>query len=121
MTPFKNQEVWEFKDAEQLAKQKDAIEKVRASFGKEYPNYINGKESITDKKTKSYNPSNKSELIGTFQKAGQAEAEAAHKAAQEAFKTWKNVPAATRAEYLFKAAQAVRASERNKSCLWVIY
>ena len=119
MTPFKNEVVWDFKDPDQLAKQKEAIQKVRDNFGKEYPNYINGKESFTDKKTKSYNPSNKQELIGTFQKAGQSEAEAAHKAAQEAFKTWKKVPAATRAEYLFKAAQAVR-DRRYEINAWMI-
>jgi 1-pyrroline-5-carboxylate dehydrogenase len=119
MTPFKNEVVWEFKDEAQLANQKEAIEKVRASFGKEYPNYINGKESFTDKKTKSYNPSNKEELIGTFQKAGQKEAEEAHQAAQEAFKTWSRVPASERAEYLFKAAQVIR-DRRYEINAWMI-
>lgn len=119
MTPFKNEVVWDFKDQEQLNKQKEAIAKVRASFGKEYPNYINGKESFTDKKTKSYNPSNKEELIGIFQKAGQKEAEEAHQAAQEAFKTWSRVAPEERAEYLFKAAQIIR-ERRYEINAWMI-
>lgn len=119
MTPFKNEVVWDFKDESQLNKQKEAIEKVRASFGKEYPNYINGKESFTDRKTKSYNPSNKEELIGIFQKAGQKEAEEAHIAAQKAFKTWSVVPASERAEYLFKAAQIIR-DRRYEVNAWMI-
>ena len=48
--------------------QKEAIEKVKSQLGKEYPNIVDGKEVYTDKKTTSYNPANKTEVVGIFQK-----------------------------------------------------
>jgi 1-pyrroline-5-carboxylate dehydrogenase len=47
-------------------------------------------------------------VVGIFQKAGKDEAEAAMQAAAKAFESWKKVPAAERADYLFKAAEEVR-------------
>jgi 1-pyrroline-5-carboxylate dehydrogenase len=87
MLKFKNQTYYDFSNPEIAKQQKDAIDEVRTRFGKEYPNYIDGKESITDKKTISTNPANPSEIIGVFQKAGQKEAEQAIQSALKAFET----------------------------------
>lgn len=119
MTPFANAVVFDFKIEEHAQKQKEAIAKVRTQLGKEYANVVNGKEIFTDKKTKSYNPAQSDELIGTFQKAGQAEAEDAMQSAVKAFETWKYVPAAQRAEFLFKAAEEIR-QRRYEVNAWLI-
>lgn len=119
MKPFANEVYFDFTKEEHLTKQKEAIAYVRSLLGKEYPNIIGGKEVITERKTKSYNPANNDELIGTFQKAGKEEAETAMQAALAAFETWKNVPAEERAGYLFKAAENIR-QRRYEINAWMI-
>ncbi|MFY8000841.1 MAG: L-glutamate gamma-semialdehyde dehydrogenase [Candidatus Kapaibacteriota bacterium] len=117
--PYKPEEYLNFSDPTIAAQQKAALEKVRAQFGKEYPNIINGKEILTEKKLPSLNPSNISETIGTFQLSTQAHAEDALTSAWKAFESWKNVPAAERAEYLFKAADIIR-KRRLEINAWMI-
>jgi 1-pyrroline-5-carboxylate dehydrogenase len=108
-----------FNDPAIAAKQREALDKVRAQFGKEYPNFIDGKESRTAQKLDSLNPSNISEVIGKFQLASKDDAEAALQAAWKAFETWKNVPVETRADYLFKAADVIR-ERRLEINAWMI-
>jgi 1-pyrroline-5-carboxylate dehydrogenase len=119
MEKFQNMQTLDFSDPEILAKQKEAIEYVKTKLGKEYPNYINGEEYFTDKKTKSYNPGNKEELVGTFQKAGKEGAEKAIQAADAAFKSWQYVPAEERAQYLFQAAAECK-RRRYEINAWMI-
>ncbi len=119
MIQYANQTPYDFSKPENIEKQKEALAYVQSQMGKEYPNIVNGKEVFTEKKTKSFNPGNLSELVGTFQKAGSEMAEEAIKAADKAFKTWKNVPAEKRAEYLFKAAEICKA-RRFEINAWMI-
>ncbi len=119
MDVFKNMTYLDFSNEEILNKQKEAIKKVEAEMGKEWPNIINGKEVFTERKTVSINPGNNDEVIGTFQKGGQEEAEEAIQSAAAAFETWKKVPAKERAEYLFKAAEICR-ERRLEINAWMI-
>ena len=119
MTTFENLMPFDFSKEEHAKAQKAALEKVRAEFGKEYPNIIDGKEVLTEKKTLSYNPGRADELIGTFQKGGKDDAEAAIQSAAKAFETWKNVPAEERAQYLLKAAEILR-QRRYEINAWMI-
>lgn len=119
MEKFANMTYFDFSNPEISKAQKEAIAKVRAEFGKEYPNIINGEKVFTDKKTKSYNPANKDELIGTFQKGGQKEAEEAIQTAATAFESWKHVDAYERAQYLFKAAAVIK-RRRMEINAWMI-
>jgi 1-pyrroline-5-carboxylate dehydrogenase len=117
--PFKNEEYYNFNDSTIAAQQKAALDRVRGDFGKDYPNIVGGKEYTTTQKLTSLNPSNISETIGTFQLASKDQAEDALQAAWKAFETWKNVAAAERAEYLFKAADRMRA-RRMEINAWMI-
>lgn len=119
MEAFKNIMPFDFSVGEHDSKQKEAIAKVKAEFGKEYPNYINGKEVFSERKTKSSAPGNKTDLIGVFQKSGKDDAEKAMQAADAAFEFWKKVPAAERAEYFFKAAEICR-QRRYEINAWMI-
>jgi len=119
MKPFANQTYLDFSDPKVIAKQKKAIEKVRSQFGKEYPNYIDGKEVFTERKTKSINPAHPNEVVGIFQKSGKEDAEKAIQAALKAFEFWKKVPARERANYLFKAAAEIR-RRRYEINAWMI-
>lgn len=119
MKPFANLTYQDFSNPEVFKAQQEAIDAVRKDFGKEWPNYINGEEVFTEKKTISYNPARKDEIIGTFQKGYQDDAEAAILSADKAFETWKFVPAENRAEYLFRAAEICR-RRRNEINAWMI-
>lgn len=119
MKAFKNEVYLDFSKASNVSKIQEAITGVRKKFGKEYPNIVGGKKVLTKKKTVSVNPANPSELIGTFQKAGVAEAEVAMKSALKAFESWKNVPMKKRANVLFKAAAIMR-KRRLEINAWMI-
>lgn len=105
ISPFKNMTYLDFSDPDVRKKMEAAIEKVRADFGKEYPIIINGEKIYTGEKFKSYNPSQKDEVVGVFQKADTRVAEKAMNAALETFETWRKVNYKDRADYLLKAAQ----------------
>lgn len=119
MKPFANQTYLNFSDPKVLKQQRNAIEKVRSQFGREYPNIINGKQVITAKKTKSINPAHPSEIVGIFQKSGKEDAEKAIQSAFKAFEFWKNISARQRANYLFKAAAELR-RRRYEINAWMI-
>jgi 1-pyrroline-5-carboxylate dehydrogenase len=99
--------------------QEEAIAKVRKKFGKEYPLIINGKRVKTAEMLDSVNPANPQEVVGRFHLATREHAEQAIQAAAKAFETWKNVPPAERADYLFRAAQVMR-DRRYEINAWMI-
>ena len=119
MKEFANEVYLDFTKPEIAQKQRQALDKVRAEFGKEYPNIINGEKVITTDKTRSLNPANLDELIGVFQKSGKDDAEKAMQAALTAFESWKKVPMEKRAEFLFKAANVMR-ERRLEINAWMI-
>lgn len=106
---FKNLEYLDFSNPTNKLAQQKALEEVRSQFGKSYELFINGKH-VSGKKgaTESRNPSNISEVIGTFASADSAQAEEALKAAWAAFETWQYEPAKKRAQYLLDAAEVVK-------------
>ena len=91
-------------------------------MGREYPVIINGEKIELETKFESINPSNKSQVVGVFSDADSDAdnlVERAIDAATEAFKTWRTVPAAERAEYLFKAADIIRERKHYYSA-WMV-
>lgn len=116
---FKNEMPYDFSNSELVAKQKEALAKVKGLFGKEYSNIIDGKDVFTSSKTLSYSPANKDVLIGTFQKSGKDDAEKAMQAALTAFQTWKKTTAEERAAYLMKASEIIKA-RRFEINAWMI-
>jgi 1-pyrroline-5-carboxylate dehydrogenase len=119
MKPFVNEAYLDFTDARTARKQRVALDAVRATFGKEYPNIINGQKIKSEKKTTSVNPARPDEVVGVFQKSGKDHAEKAIKAAAKAFETWKDVPVKQRADVLFKAANIIR-KRRLEINAWMI-
>jgi 1-pyrroline-5-carboxylate dehydrogenase len=119
MKEFANEVYLNFADPAIAKEQQQALQAVRASFGREYPNFINGEQVYTQAKTISLNPANVDEIIGTFQKSGRDDAEKAMQAAVAAFETWKKVPVQERANYLFKAADIMR-QRRLEINAWMI-
>lgn len=119
---FKNEPFTDFSKPENAEAMKAAIEKVRGELGREYPVIINGEKITLDSKFESYNPANKSEVVGVFSEVDDDTSlvDKAIVAATEAFKTWRNVPAAERAEYLFKIADLMRQRKHELSAWMVV-
>jgi 1-pyrroline-5-carboxylate dehydrogenase len=120
---FRNEPFTDFSTPENAEAMTRAIEKVRSELGREYPISIGGEKINFESKFTSSNPANKTEIIGRFSD-GDTDAEnlvnRAIETASNAFKDWRNVPAAERAEYLFKAADIIRERKHYFSA-WMVF
>jgi 1-pyrroline-5-carboxylate dehydrogenase len=120
---FKNEPFTDYKKPENAEAMRQAIEQVRSELGREYPIMINGEKITLDAKFESINPSDTSQVVGVFSE-GDSDAEnlvnRAIDAATEAFKTWRNVRAEERADYLFRAAQILRERKHYFSA-WMVF
>src|ERR1041384_2259478 len=103
-TPFKNEPLTDFGNAENARKMKAAITKVRAELGREYDMVIGEKLIKTTEKIKSVNPAKPSEVVGVFQSAGREHVEPAIQAAQQAFESWKRTTGERRAALVHTVA-----------------
>jgi len=122
MDEFKNEPFTDFSKPENAEAMRAAIEKVRSELGREYPLLINGEKVTLTEKFESFNPAKKSEVVGRFSEAD-ADTSLVEKAingASDAFKTWRNVPAPERAEFLFKAADLMRKRKHELSA-WMVF
>lgn len=119
---FKNEPFTDYSNPENAAAMRAALEKVRGELGREYPIIINGEKIALGAKFESINPSNREQVVGVFSE-GDSDTSLVEKAiasATEAFKTWRNVNAAERAEYLFKIAAIIR-ERKHEFSAWMVY
>src|SRR5689334_896936 len=119
-TEFRNEPFTDFTKEENAQAMRDALEKVGAELGREYPLVIGGERITTESKLESINPANRTQVVGRFNKATKELANRAVEAAAEAFKTWRNTPAEKRAELLFCVAEIMRERKHELSA-WMIY
>jgi 1-pyrroline-5-carboxylate dehydrogenase len=119
-TPFVNEPFTDFSMPANKAAMEAALRQVKAELGRDYPLWIGADKVMTDNKTASIHPGNVDEVIGRVSKASRDHAEKAMNAALATFETWKKVPAATRAGYLFKAARMMR-ERKHEFSAWMIY
>jgi len=122
MDEFRNEPFTDFSNAENAAAMQKAIEKVRAELGREYAVVVNGEKIALDSKFKSLNPAKKGEVVGVFSEVDTDTTlvDRAIESAANAFHIWKNVPAADRAEYLFKTAGIMRQRKFELSA-WMVF
>jgi 1-pyrroline-5-carboxylate dehydrogenase len=119
-TEFRNEPFTDFTKEENAQAMRDALRKVREQLGREYPLVIGGERITTDSKLDSFNPANRTQLVGRFNKATKELAGQAVEKAAEAFETWKNTPAEERAELLFRVAAIMRERKHELSA-WMIH
>jgi 1-pyrroline-5-carboxylate dehydrogenase len=117
--PFTNERVKDFKDPADRTAMRAAFAAVKGRLGAEYPLVINGERIETEKKIRSLNPADPSQVVGIVSSASAAEANAAIDAAARAFESWKRLTLAQRAAYLFKAAELLRARRLEYDALLV--
>ena len=109
VVPYTHEPFTDFSIEENKRQMEEALKKVEADFGKEYPLIIGGERVMTEDKIKVVNPANKNEVIGYVAKANEELAERAHKVADETFETfWRKSDPKFRADILFRAAAIVR-------------
>ncbi len=119
---FRNEPFTDFSDPANAALMNAAIDKVRSELAREYPIVINGEKIALDHKFNSYNPARKTEVVGVFSEGDSDTSlvEKAIAAASAAFESWRNVPAAERAEYLFRTAEIMRQRKHELSA-WMVF
>ena len=119
---FRNEPFTDFSDPVNAELMAAAIEKVRGELAREYPIVINGEKIALDHKFKSYDPARKTEVVGVFSEGDSDTSlvELAIAAASSAFESWRNVPAAERAEYLFRTAEIMRQRKHELSA-WMVF
>src|SRR5690625_4333918 len=86
--PYRHEPFTDFSIEENKQAMEEALKKVGADLGKEYPLIINGERITTEDKIMSVNPANKDEVIGVVSKANQELAEKAMQVADEKFEMW---------------------------------
>ncbi|MFQ5694830.1 MAG: L-glutamate gamma-semialdehyde dehydrogenase [Terriglobia bacterium] len=119
LPPFKNEPYQNFSKKPVAARFQAALDEVRAGFGREYPLIIGGQRLKGEATFESRNPSNKSEVIGLFQKASAEQAQQAVEIAHKAFQRWQHEPADKRAARLLRVAALMR-QRRNQLAAWCV-
>jgi 1-pyrroline-5-carboxylate dehydrogenase len=119
-TPFKNEPLTDFGNAENARRMKAALTKVRAELGREYDMVIGEKLIKTTEKIKSVNPAKPSEIVGVFQSAGREHVEPAIQAAAAAFETWKRTSVEQRASLLHTVAGILR-ERKFEFAAWMVF
>ncbi len=110
---FKNEALLDFGIQAHQENLLKALQTLKASLGKDYPLYINGREVTTNKWLESKNPSEPSQVIGRVAVASTQEAEQAMQAAVQSLPSLKNLSAKARSEILDKVAD-IFARDRMK-------
>jgi len=77
-------------------------------LGRTYPLYIAGNDIVTRQTIRSVNPADPDEVIGLICQANQEDLDKAIRAAQEAFLSWRDLPASRRVRFLLDAADLLR-------------
>lgn len=117
--PFRNEPFTNFDLLENREAFAAALGKVEAQLGQEYSLRIGGERLLTDRKADSVDPADPTRVIGTVSQADQALAEKAILVAAHAFTSWKSVPSAVRARYLYKTAALLR-SRKAEFSAWMV-
>jgi 1-pyrroline-5-carboxylate dehydrogenase len=119
LSEFVNEPLTDFSKPENKAAMEEALQTVRAEFGREYPVVIGG-QRITGLKTfESINPSHKEQVLGRFNKGTKAHVEQAVETAWKTFESWKRQPVDVRAGVLLKAAALMRQRKHEFSAVMV--
>ncbi len=85
----------------------EAMTKLKANLGQDYPMFIGGEERFTDEKVQAYSPINTEMHLATFQKGGVKDADDAIAAARGTFPKWSRMNWDERVYLLRKAADII--------------
>ncbi len=117
MIPYKHEAFTDFSKEENKKAIQTGYETVAGYLGQDFPLIIGGERVTTEEKIVSYNPANKTEVVGSVSKTNQELAAKAMEVADATFNTWKKVKPEIRADVLFKAAAIMRRRKFEFSAL----
>jgi 1-pyrroline-5-carboxylate dehydrogenase len=118
---FRNEPSSDFKDnPEHIRRMKSALDAVAEELDREYDLVIGGERAKTQEKLRSFNPSQKDQVVGVFSKATPELADRAIAAADAAFKTWSRTPGSKRVEIVLRAAKLLR-ERKYQYAAWLVY
>lgn len=120
LAAFKNEPFTNFEIEANRQAMQAALGRVKEQLGQVYPLVIGGERVSTDDLATSINPARPDEVVGRVAKATTAHADEAIAAAERAFAGWRRVPAAERANYLFRAAGIMRRRKFDFAA-WMVY
>src|SRR5215210_7065930 len=117
---FRNEPFTDFSKEENARAMREALGRVRAELGREYPLVIGGDRAETGDILESVNPARKTEVVGRFHKATKELATQAVEKAHEVFKTWSRTLPQQRADILFRVASLLRERKHYFSA-WMVH
>lgn len=120
VAPFTNQPPIDFAIAENRAAMKAALGEIRGQMGRHFPLYIDDHDIDTPEHGTSTDPADKKRIVGTFALATRDHADRAVAAAKAALPAWFAVGPEVRAEYLRRAAAAMR-ERLFELAAWEVY
>lgn len=120
VSEFRNEAFADFNRPDERSAMEAALSRVRSELGREYPIVIGGERIDGRKKFTSINPSKKSEVLGTFNKATRDDASNAVERAAAAFEKWRYASIDERAGWLLKVAEILRQRKHYFSAMLVL-
>ncbi len=120
LTPYRPEPYPDFTQPEPQAKMQEALALVQSQLGKEYPNWIGGRQVTASEKLRSTNPAKPDQLIGIFPRMDADMATQAVEAAAAAYETWSRFPYDARAKVLLKCAAIMRRRIYELSA-WMVF
>ncbi len=118
MPEFRNEPITSFAKTENRERYAAALRYVRGEFGADYPLVIDGASAHTETWMDSSNPSQPTERVGRVAVATEADADHAVASARKALPEWRLVSVEDRADYLHRAAAALR-ERRFEFAAWI--
>ena len=117
---FHNEPLADFTHAEPRRAMQQAIDRVRGQLGANYPLWFGGAAHAGGAPLASINPSHKRQVVGEVASAGVEHVQSAVAAAKRAGPAWNALGAPARAEFLRRAAGAMR-RHRFELAAWAVF
>jgi len=118
--PFQNEPTADFARELQRRSMQQALAQVRAQLGRSYPLWIGGQAVESPEKLVSLDPSQRDRVVGETAAAQSEHVEQAVAAAKAALPDWNALGAEGRAEFLQRAAEAMR-RRRFELAAWEVF
>ena len=118
--PFKNEPTADFARASQRRSMQEALEQVKRELGRAYPLWIDGQAVESPEKLVSLDPSERRRVVGETAAAQAGHADQAVAAAKAALPDWNALGVNARAEFLLRAAEAMR-RRRFELAAWEVF
>jgi len=119
LAPFQNEPIRDFSDPADRASFESALARCAGTLGRRYPLIVDGEPLHGPRAIASLNPAHPSQVVGEVDEASPEQASRALDVATARFANWKRTPAAERAEFLFRAAERIRAEKDDWNALLV--